>query len=289
MPSSFIKKILQENPDRLPANFGKPWTDDDEELLFDLIEEDYDIGEIANKLERNEAGINGKLRRCAYAEYKNGKNVNDIQKKFKIKSLEEINNWIEKEKIREENKLKPKQIKKISPTKKDYIYELNNRLTILENIINKNNNIDTKPLFDYDKKNYSVINDEIFVIDEKGEIGEYIGKYYSGKIKIKREIYHKIKNIIAKNIIEINNKKDIKDENKELIEQTEELSDEEDNEPEYETIEYKDKKYYLDGKKVYKINKDGSKGGIYGKFKNGKIKKVLKINKNMQITENNEF
>ena len=40
---------------------------------------------------------------------------------------------------------------------------------------------------------------------------------------------------------------------------------------EYETIEFKNKKYYLIKKKVYRINKDKSLGECYGKYKNGEI------------------
>lgn len=40
---------------------------------------------------------------------------------------------------------------------------------------------------------------------------------------------------------------------------------------EYETIEFKNKKYYLIKKKVYRINKDKSLGELYGKYKNGEI------------------
>ncbi len=40
---------------------------------------------------------------------------------------------------------------------------------------------------------------------------------------------------------------------------------------EYDTIEFKNKKYYLIRKKVYRINKDKSLGELYGKYKNGEI------------------
>ena len=43
------------------------------------------------------------------------------------------------------------------------------------------------------------------------------------------------------------------------------------NKEEYETIEFKNKKYYLIKKKVYRINKDKSLGECYGKYKNGEI------------------
>jgi hypothetical protein len=42
-------------------------------------------------------------------------------------------------------------------------------------------------------------------------------------------------------------------------------------EEEYEIVLHKKKKFYLDGKKVYKINKDESKGDYYGRYKNGEV------------------
>jgi hypothetical protein len=61
-------------------------------------------------------------------------------------------------------------------------------------------------------------------------------------------------------------KEEIKEEVKEIV--NEEL------EPEYESVEYKNRKYYLIGKKVYRINKDKSLGEYYGKYKNGEVIKT---------------
>ncbi len=47
-----------------------------------------------------------------------------------------------------------------------------------------------------------------------------------------------------------------------------------DNEINYETIDYKNKKHYLIKKKVYKINKDKTIGTLVGKYKNGEIIKL---------------
>jgi hypothetical protein len=69
---------------------------------------------------------------------------------------------------------------------------------------------------------------------------------------------------------------------KKLIEQTIESSDEDsDDEPEYETIEHKDKEYYLDGKKIYRINKDKSIGEYYGKYIDGEV--IKKTDKKIKI------
>jgi hypothetical protein len=56
-----------------------------------------------------------------------------------------------------------------------------------------------------------------------------------------------------------------------LIDIKESVNENVENKEEYETIEFKNKKYYLIKKKVYRINKDKSLGECYGKYKNGEI------------------
>ena len=62
----------------------------------------------------------------------------------------------------------------------------------------------------------------------------------------------------------------------------EELEDNSDNESvedqseeeEYDTIEYKGKNYILEGDKLYNINEDDTKGQLFGSYINGKVKKI---------------
>ena len=54
-----------------------------------------------------------------------------------------------------------------------------------------------------------------------------------------------------------------------------ENSEQETDSEEYEIIEHNNRKYYLDGKKVYRINKDNSLGEYYGRYKNGEVIKSL--------------
>jgi hypothetical protein len=65
----------------------------------------------------------------------------------------------------------------------------------------------------------------------------------------------------------------VKEEIKEVIKEVKDIVNEE-LEPEYESVEYKNRKYYLIGKKVYRINKDKSLGEYYGKYKNGDVIKA---------------
>jgi restriction endonuclease S subunit len=82
--------------------------------------------------------------------------------------------------------------------------------------------------------------------------------------------------------------KDFEDEESEdeqvedIINETEnEDSEYSDDEPEYETIEHKGKEYYLDGKKIYRINKDKSIGEYYGKYIDGEV--IKKTDKKIKI------
>lgn len=277
----FLKKIIKENPDKYPAKLGNPWTEKDDKLLFDLIDNNKSINEIAQILQRTNGGIYGRLKRFALSEFDEGEYIEDIQKKIKIKSISDISKWVEKDEPKNDNNIISK--KKISSNSKDYIFELNDRITKIENKLGiVNNNQQNILSFDYLTKKYTVVDNQIYIIDDKNNLAEYIGKYNDGNIKIKREIYYKIKNIILKNIINIDtNEKDnllsnidCNYDDKEYIEEDEfiENDDKLDIEDNYETINYEGENYYLDGKKVYKIKKDKSKGKYIGKYKNNKIK-----------------
>lgn len=54
--------------------------------------------------------------------------------------------------------------------------------------------------------------------------------------------------------------------------QINELNSIESNTSKYEIVKYKNKSYYVKGKKVYLMNDDKTRGEYYGKYKNGKIK-----------------
>lgn len=81
-----------------------------------------------------------------------------------------------------------------------------------------------------------------------------------------------ISNLVT-NITKTNKETEKKTENN-IQDEEDNETDESEEEPEYETVEHKGKKYYLDGKKVYRINKDKSLGELYGKYKNGEVIKL---------------
>jgi hypothetical protein len=93
----------------------------------------------------------------------------------------------------------------------------------------------------------------------KSSIETYSQKAQSETIinKLKNEILEKDKYISS-----LESKK-VEEPKKEEVEKT--------TEPEYEIISIEKKKYYLVGKKVYKMNKDKSIGDYYGRYKNGEV------------------
>jgi hypothetical protein len=61
----------------------------------------------------------------------------------------------------------------------------------------------------------------------------------------------------------------------ELEDNSKDESDEEQpEEDEYETIEYKGNNYILDGDKLYNINEDDTKGKLFGRYIDCKVKKI---------------
>jgi type I restriction enzyme M protein len=58
---------------------------------------------------------------------------------------------------------------------------------------------------------------------------------------------------------------------------------EDDTESEYEIISYKNKNYILDNMELFEINDDKTKGELFGKYKNGKVKKIQKAENEIEV------
>jgi restriction endonuclease S subunit len=58
---------------------------------------------------------------------------------------------------------------------------------------------------------------------------------------------------------------------------------EDETESEYEIISYKNKNYILDNMKLFEINDDKTKGELFGKYKNGKVKKIQKAENEIEV------
>ena len=106
-------------------------------------------------------------------------------------------------------------------------------------------------------------------LEEQKEIVDYCESNNKTIEMLKKEIEQN--NILANKFISsiIKNSKVNESENDDIEE--DQSSDET-----YEYITYKDKEYILEDEKVYEINSDGTKGQLFGTYKNNKLKKCKK-------------
>ncbi len=158
------------------------------------------------------------------------------------------------------------------------IYDKKNIKEIYQNMIEKINNLENENINLKDKvdKLENELNLRNKDIDDKNdELATY--KKSSLLVSMNKQVSEQ-KNYISileqqlKNLKAISNdKKDIIQEP--LVEVINNIDNKEEEKKEYETIEFKNKKYYLIKKKVYRINKDNTLGELYGKYKNGEIVK----------------
>ena len=117
----------------LRPNVGKLWSDNEENLLLEELNDDIDIETIAENHGRKKGGIMARQREIAYKMYKKDISIEEIIKKTKLDN-ESINKIIE----RKENRyFKQKEVDNISINinKNDYI-ELRNNIYELKNEIN---------------------------------------------------------------------------------------------------------------------------------------------------------
>jgi len=118
----------------LRPNVGKLWSDYEENLLLDELNDDIDIETIAENHGRKKGGIIARQREIAYKMYKKDISIEEIIKKTKLDN-ESINKIIE----RKENRyFKQKDVDNISINinKNDYI-ELRNDISELKNDISE--------------------------------------------------------------------------------------------------------------------------------------------------------
>lgn len=101
----------------------------------------------------------------------------------------------------------------------------------------------------------AILESKVITEEKVSEVKEQV------KELVKKEFKEEVKKEVKKGV-----KKEVEEEDEEQVEEVEEVVEEE-----YEIIIYNKKKYYLVGKKVYKINKDKTIGDFFGRFKNGEI------------------
>ena len=124
------------NEDReYPSNMGQKWSDDEEILLLEELNNNIDIEIIAQNHNRTIGGINSRRREIAYKMYLKNVSIEEIIKQTKLDNYS-IEETIKKRQNNNSNKLKTKEIDNvfISINKKDYI-ELTNDVKNMKNDI----------------------------------------------------------------------------------------------------------------------------------------------------------
>jgi hypothetical protein len=133
-------KISNEDTD-YPSNMGQKWSDKEETLLLEELNNNIDIETIAQKHGRTIGGINSRRREIAYKMYLKNVCIEEIIKQTKL-DYDCIEETIQKRKNYNSKKIKTKETDNIfiSINKNDYI-ELQNDVKNMKNDINEVKNI----------------------------------------------------------------------------------------------------------------------------------------------------
>lgn len=98
MANVFYQKMREKNPD-LPTRIGVYWSKEEEDNMLDLVESGKNIKDIAEKLQRTEGSIKGRLLGIARDEVSAGATIEEASKLVKL-PVEEIQLSIEKNKAK---------------------------------------------------------------------------------------------------------------------------------------------------------------------------------------------
>ena len=124
---SFYEYGKKKNPDKeYPSNLGKIWTDEEEILLLEKLNNNIDIDTIAEQLNRTKGGIYSRRNHIAYEMYLKNISMEEIIKTTKINE-ERIRQIIEKKQNYTPSKIKE--------TKKHYSIE--SEIAEMKNDINE--------------------------------------------------------------------------------------------------------------------------------------------------------
>ncbi len=118
-----------------PSNMGQKWSDEEEILLLEELNNNIDIEIIAQKHNRTIGGINSRRREIAYKMYLKNVSIEEIIRQTKLDNSY-IEETIKKRQNNNSNKIKTKETDNafISINKKDYI-ELQNDVKNMKNDI----------------------------------------------------------------------------------------------------------------------------------------------------------
>ena len=138
MESPMLKMLKSKNPDKdYPSNTGQKWTDEEEILLLEELNNNIGIEIIAQKHSRTIGGINSRRREIAYKMYLKNVSIEEIIKKTKL-DYDSIKQTIERRQKNNSKQTKTTEIDNvfIRINKIDYI-ELQNDVKNIKNYINK--------------------------------------------------------------------------------------------------------------------------------------------------------
>jgi hypothetical protein len=126
---------IQNEDKEYPSNMGQKWSDEEETLLLEELNNNIDIETIAQKHSRTIGGINARRQEIAYKMYLKKISTEEIIKQTKLDYVS-IKQTIEKKQSNNSKKIKTKEIDNvfISINKNDYI-ELQNDVKKMKNDI----------------------------------------------------------------------------------------------------------------------------------------------------------
>ena len=131
-----LKSLKTKNPEKeYPSNLGAKWSDEEETLLLEELNNNIDIETIAQKHSRTIGGINARRQEIAYKMYLKKISTEEIIKQTKLDYVS-IKQTIEKKQNNNSKKIKTKEIDNvfISINKNDY-KELQNDVNNMKNDI----------------------------------------------------------------------------------------------------------------------------------------------------------
>ena len=131
-----LKMLKLQNPDKeYPTNFGQKWTDAEETLLLEELNNNINVLTIAEKHNRSVGGINGRCRDIAYKMYL--KNI-PLEQIIQITKLDEdcIQQTIERRQINAPEKIIEKKTNKTVPEKRPQkLFSIENEISEMKNEI----------------------------------------------------------------------------------------------------------------------------------------------------------
>jgi hypothetical protein len=120
-----------------PSNMGQKWSDEEEILLLEELNNNIDIETIAQKHSRTIGGINSRRRGIAYKMYLKNVSIEEIIKQTKL-DYDCIEQTIQKRENNNSKKIKTKEIDNVFISiNKDHYIELQNDVKNMKNDINK--------------------------------------------------------------------------------------------------------------------------------------------------------